>query len=474
MLQVGIDYNVEVFVKVTYKSAGTISLAPDNLFSNCVDGAKFMHFGDTVQVAASDVNRHVIVPYVQWQEDTIRYVWTGTAPCRGVVGNSCDFDPSATYTELSENENVLQIFDLQPGESFTVTADLLYSYVHDDEYPNEAGMYFAKFYSTAPGKIQVVKVPRALPRKNATLLRHGHTYPLNANDTAVFAIPTSWNDDTLHTMFITPTSHVFRMSIATDPDFSDAHILKTYQFDKANTGHWLGIYGTEVKTFWEKTTEQYLYVRFDCSEVTTISLEKWKPSSCFNSATLINSRDTTFRAPRASTTKYKFNYEQLRGGDWSFTFTPAASYKVFIGTDCNLTSSTTASNLLTYRQTTSAQNKANIKAEKIDEWAPSIDEEGYVYVYIYHTNSGICNVRIVSTAPEEKDPVYPAMTVSVSCDESGNAYFRVSEDQHVVILEGTTEKHSFDAVVGQTYTISDLPAGTYTLRGKNDEIVLKL
>ena len=182
MLQVGIDSNVEVFVKVTYKSAGTISLAPDNLFSNCVDGAKFMHFGDTVQVAASDVNRHVIVPYVQWQEDTIRYVWTGTAPCRGVVGNSCDFDPSATYTELSENENVLQIFDLQPGESFTVTADLLYSYVHDDEYPNEAGMYFAKFYSTAPGKIQVVKVPRALPRKNATLLRHGHTYPLNANE----------------------------------------------------------------------------------------------------------------------------------------------------------------------------------------------------------------------------------------------------------------------------------------------------
>lgn len=476
LLQVGIDYNVEVYVKVTYKSAGTISLAPDNLFSNCVDGAKFMHYGDTVQVAASDVNRHVIVPYVQWQEDTIRYVWTGTTPCRGVVGNSCDFDPSASDQDLTYNDNILQIFDLQPGESFTVTADLLYSYVHDAAYPNEAGMYFAKFYSTAPGTIQVVKAPRALPRKNATLLRHGHTYPLNANDTAIFAIPRSWDDDTLHTNFTTPTEHVFRMSIATDPDFSDAHILKTYQFDKANTGHWIGIYGTEVKTFWKKTTEQYLYVRFDCSEVTTISLEKWKPSSCFSSAVLINSRDTTFRALRSSSSpsKYKFNYEHLRGGDWSFTFTPAATYKVFVGTDCNLTSSTTASNLLTYRQTTSAQNKANIKAEKIEEWAPRIDEEGYVYVYIYHTNNGICNVRIVSTAPEEKDPVYPAMTVSVSCDESGNAVVRVSEDQHITILQGTEEKKAIDAVVGQTYTISDLPAGTYTLRGKNDEIEIRL
>ena len=66
------------------------------------------------------------------------------------------------------------------------------------------------------------------------------------------------------------------------------------------------------------------------------------------------------------------------------------------------------------------------------------------------------------------------MTVSVSCDESGNAYFRVSEDQHIQILQGTEEKKAIDAVVGQTYTISDLPAGTYTLRGKNDEIELKL
>lgn len=474
LLQVGIDYNVEVYVKVTYKSDGTISLAPDNLFSNCVDGAKFMHFGDTVQVAASDTVRHVIVPYVQWQEDTIRYVWNGTTPCTVVVGNTCDFNPSRS--DIADEDLVLQHFVLAPGESKTVTADLLSDYVHNPAYPNEAGMYFAKFYSSAPGTIQVVKAPRALPRKNATLLRHGHTYPLNANDTSVFAIPRSWNDDTLHTYFSTPTEHVFRMTIATDPDFSDAHTLKTYQFEQANTGHWLGIYGTEIKTFWRNTTEQYLYVRFDCSEATPITIEKWKPSSCVNTAVLINSKDTTFRALRSSSSpsKYKFNYEQLRGGDWSFTFTPAATYKVFVGKDCNLTNSTTASNLLTYRQTSSTQNKATIKAEKIEEWVSDIDEEGYVYIYIYHTNYGICNVRIISAAPEEKDPVYPAVTVSVACDEGGNKYVRVSENQHIVISQGTTEKRSFDAVAGETYTLSDLPSGTYVLRGKNDEIEIKL
>ena len=43
-----------------------------------------------------------------------------------------------------------------------------------------------------------------------------------------------------------------------------------------------------------------------------------------------------------------------------------------------------------------------------------------------------------------------------------------------VMASGNGQITVNNAVVGQTYTISDLPAGTYTLRGKNDEIELKL
>ena len=472
LLQVGIDYNVEVYVKVTYKSAGTISLAPDNLFSNCVDGAKFMHFGDTVQVAASDVNRHVIVPYVQWQEDTIRYVWTGTTPCRGVVGNSCDFDPSATDTELSANENVLQIFDLQPGESFTVTADLLYSYVHDDEYPNEAGMYFAKFYSTAPGTIQVVKAPRALPGKNATLLRYNQTYPLNANDTALFAIPRSWNKDV---KFSTPTAHVFKMQIATAPDMQGDHLLGEYVYERIVGGHWQGILGSELVNFWKKTKDQYLYIRFICSEATTVTPSEWVASSCVKSTQTIYlaKLDTTFRITRNSSFRYRATYAQMLGGDLTVSFSSTNTCNVFIATDCNITTSPTAANVLATGSVKSSRSKT-FTADNIASWSPRVDEEGYVYFRFNCTYTGTYYITLSSTAPEEKDPVYPAMTVSVSCDESGNAYFRVSEDQHIEIVQGTEKKKAIDAVVGQTYTISDLPAGTYTLRGKNDEIELKL
>lgn len=472
LLQVGIDYNVKVYVKVTYQSAGVISLAPDNLFANCVDGAKFMHFGDTVQVAASDANRHVVVPYVQWQEDTIRYVWTGTTPCRGVVGNSCDFDPSANDAELAENENVLQIFDLQPGGSFTVPANLLYDYVHNEAYPNEAGMYFAKFYSTAPGTAQVVKVPRALPRGNATLLRYDQTYPLNANDAALFAIPRSWNKDV---KFTTPTAHVFKMMVGNDPDLQGDHLLGEYMYEKVDDGHWRGILGTELVNLWKNTTEQYLYIRFICSEATTVSPSEWVASDCVKGAKniYIASLDTTFEITRNTDLRYRFSYAQMLGGDLTVSFNSTNTCRIFVATDCVIGTSATAANILGSGAATKNRD-LTFTAEEIAAWGPRVDEEGYVYIRFYCSQSGKYSITLSSTAPEEKDPVYPSSSVSVSCDESGNAYFRVSEDQHISILQGTEKKKAIDAVVGQTYTISDLPAGTYTLRGKNDEIELKL
>lgn len=474
MLQVGIDYSVQVFVKVTYKSAGTISLAPDNLFSNCVDGAKFMHFGDTVQVAASDANRHVIVPYVQWQEDTIRYVWTGTAPCRGVVGNSCDFDPSEGDAALSGNENVIDFFDLQPGGSKTVSADLLYDYVHNAAYPNEAGMYFAKFYSAAPGRVEVVKAPRALPGKNATLLRYDQTYPLNANDTALFAIPRSWNKDTMHTKFTTPTSHVFKMQIATTPDFQGDHFLGEYAFEKIEDGHWRGFLGTELSKLWKKTSDQYLYIRFICSEATTITPSRWVMSNCIKKSTTIflNKVDTTFEVNRKTDDRYRVNYAQIAGGDLTVSINVTSWCNIFVATDCEIGTSPTAPNLLA-NGAVNRTSKKTFYAADIATWASRIDEEWYVYFRFNNTNDKF-KVTLRSTAPEEIDPAYPSSSVAVSCDEAGNAVVRVSEDQHISILQGTEEKRAFDAVVGQTYTISDLPAGTYTLRGQNDEIELKL
>lgn len=472
LLQVGISYNVEVFVKVTYKCNGIISLAPDDLFSNCVDGAKFMHFGDTVNVKTNDKQRHVIVPYVQWQEDTVIYRWNGTAPLTMSVANTCNFDP----TDNSNSDIIQYVPSVQPGDSVKVEATRIYKWVHNPEYPNEAGMYFAKFYSAAPGVITIVKAPQAPPQGGATLLRFDKTYALNAHETSVFAITRMWNDDTLNTRFVTPTEHVFRMTIATAPDFTAEHIIKEFQFDKSTRGHSLGIYGKDMVNFWKNTTEQYLYIRFDCSEATTVTPSKWQVSKCItDTKNYINSLDTSFTVKRNSTGgHYKINYSKWAGGDLKLTFTPAKKCTVYVATDCNITLSFQEPNLLYYRQLTATSNSTTITADKIAEWAKRVDEDGYIYMRLHHTESiGTYKMTIKSQAPQDADPTYPASTIAVACDGT-KVVVTVSRSQTIAVYdEASVKKAEWEAVPGTPHELV-LPVGKYTLVGEKEKIEINL
>ena len=476
LLKMGISENLEVYVKVTYNSAGIISMAPDDLFSSCVDNAKFMHLGDTVKVKPNDKKRHVIVPYVQWQEDTIVYKWDGTKPCQLAVGNTCDFDPTD-----NTNPEIINYEVIEPGGSFKITANQLYHYVHDEEYPNEAGMYFAKFYSEEQGVITIEKVPQSPPRGKATLLRYDRTYPLNANETALFAIPDSWNDEKKPVLFSTPTRHKFTMYIANDPDFADEHILQTCPFDKSLNGHGFGISGAEMTALWKRTNEHYLYIRFECTEATTITPSLWEQAPCVaNTKNVIHSLDTAFLVSRNSTGgNYLLDYPRYVGGDMTLTFTKkgastSAACEVFIATDCNISLSSTAPNLLFYHKLTASKKSVTIPAETIASWAEKVAEDGNIYARFNHTQSMYqWQMRLKSDAAPDADPVYPASTIAVSCEES-HVVVSVSETQTIVIMNEKGESvDSWEADPANPY-ILNLPAGKYTLQGNNEKIILNL
>lgn len=473
LLKFGISQNLEVFVQVTYKCDGVISLSPDNMFSNCVDSAKFMRYGDTVEVTAMDIERHVVVPYVQWQDDTIRYLWKSDEmkPCTLSVANTCDFDPR------DQNDgSIIQFLPIEPGDSVTIKATLLYEYVNNKEFPNEAGMYFAKCYSEAPGELKVIKAPQAPPRAKATLMRFDRTYPLNANETAIFAIPISWNIDTMHTQFVSPTKHVLTMAVAVDPDFSEEHTIKSYQFDKAENGRWLGIFGKEMKEWWEKATEQYLYLRFDCTEATTITPSRWRVNPCVaNTTNYIHSLDTTFVVKRASTGgNYKLNYAQWVGGDLTMTFTPAKKCSVYVATDCDIAQSFTAENLLYSEKLTSSNNSLTIPADTIASWSERVDEDGYIYMRLHHGESiGTYSMRMESKAPKDVDPDYPASTIVVECKD-GKTWVRVSKAQHIVVRDMTgASQDEWDASPEEAHELN-LPAGYYILQGEEEKLTIKL
>lgn len=472
LLRVGISYSVTVYVKVKYHCTGVLTLLPD-AFTDCMDGPKFMHIGDTVQVVEKDKDRHVIVPYVQWQEDTIIYSWTGTQPCQLSVANTCDFDPTD-----NTDGNIIQFKTIKPNDTIKTMATYIYDWVHNPAFPNQAGMYYAKFYSESPGILTVTKAEQALPEGNATLLRYDRTYALDANSTAIYAIPRSWTRDV---QFTTPTAHLFTMMIATSASFDDAVILKKYAFEKTDNGRWLGILGSELKSFWNQLTndKHYLYIRFVCTEATTVTPELWNVSDCYTNTSKVGrvvwpgKQITVNRADESEV--YRFSYADWAGGDMTITFALTNNCTAYIANTCAMNiDKADASYWLLYKSIFKSTSPLTITAEDIAKWADKIDAEGNFYAIFYTKANGTNRtLTFTTTKPEETDPTYPASTIAVVC-EGSKIVVSVSEAQSITVIdESGAETAKWDAEPGTPHELKLTP-GNYSLAGEKEKISLKL
>lgn len=480
LLKTGIDYNVDVVVKVTYKSAGTIQIAPDDMFTSCMDGAKFMHLGDTIHVAAQDANRHVIVPYVQWQNDSIRYVWDGDQPCILAIGNECDFDPR----DYADAKIIDRNFD--GGDTLKVTSELLHDYVSSPEYPNEAGMYFVKCYSEGQGVLKIEKVPMAPPAGDATLLRYDTPTPVKANDwDALYAIPYTWDTAVI---FTAPTDHIFRMYIGATYDFTKENAIASYRFHKNEAGRWIGIQTEEMKALWAQAVSQYLYVRFECSAKTSITPRIWDVPACLDKWTEIQWPSSTLEVERGKygAVYYRFYFPEWKSGDMTLSWTTDASgtCPTFFGSNCSF--GTTSGSGYLRRITIQKNGSFTIPAADLAAWEKKTDDDGYLYIRFHPGNAG--TVTITTTAPEEVDPapvVYPAATVSVTCDgeqtSAGKTYIvRVSVPQTLNLYSGPADNiasqtpiRTWSQAPGETHSLT-LQTGTYTLMGPNETIQIEV
>lgn len=424
LFSAGIDYNVPVYIHATFHCGGTLEME-QNAFNNCMDGPKFMHLGDTVRVAAKDSNRHVIVPYIQWRYDSIRYVWQGKEPCIFAVSNVCDFNPT--------NANDGRIIDggpdhpIQPGGEFRVSSELLKAYVSDQKhYPNEAGMYFAKFYSEEPGIMTIERIPAPTPGCDATLMRLGESTSLERNDTnAVFAIPSSWNESM---QFTSPTSHVLKMYVGAKCDFLLSEAIAVYQYDRIENGHQLDMFEADMKSLWQHKlkSENYLYIRFECSDKTTVRPALWTPSGCEQNTQRIQKgkKETIAKQSRVV---YSLYYPDWKGGDMKLYWeSNQAGCSVFIADTCQVPNQAKAP--VFYTETIGQRATLTIPQATVDSWESKTDPDGYLYIRFYSQAKSA--ITVSTTAPEEEDnpcPTIDSISEIVawdSCFWHGQMYYK--------------------------------------------------
>ena len=396
LLAQGIDYNVQVYIRVVFSCGGALTMEPD-AFNNCMDGHKFIHLGDTVQVKPLDKDRHVVVPYVQWQYDSIRYVWQGEKECVFAVGNKCGFDPTDKDDPVVIDRGVIQ-----PGGVLKVSSELLMQYVSDQKnYPNDAGMYFAKFYSESDGVMKIEKIPAPAPGGDADLLKYGVTSIVYRNDTSrVYAMPSSW---VKAMQFTTPTDRIFRMYIGKTPDFYTADAVATFQFDKTEDGHVLSLFESDMRAIWQNKAagENFLYVRFECVDNTTVLPSLWTPSDCESKATRIE-MGTQFEVTARSKTVYELYYEEIKNGDMTFAWTSnQAACPFYIADTCDVPNSATGR--VFYADQVPKQGTFTCTQDVIVSWADYVDADGYLYIRFY--SNAKAKITVTTTAPPEEDPV---------------------------------------------------------------------
>ncbi|MEE0950962.1 MAG: hypothetical protein U0L62_01970 [Paludibacteraceae bacterium] len=462
LLQAGISYNVEVYVKVTFKSAGTLSMVPDTEFADCMDGGKFTQLGDTINVLPKDKDRHVILPYVQWSKDSIRYIWQGTALVSVAIANTCGIDPT-DYTD----ERIVDRIEMQPGDTVSYTAAQIKYYASFENV--QAGMYYGKFYSNGTGVLKIERVPIAPPDGGAVLLQYGKTVSINADDTQLYAL----SKDTVSLRFDSPTDYILRMYVGATADFTPETALATYQYPVYEGGHTLMLTADELAALWAKTSGKYLYVRFATNAATTVTPDIWYPSECAKKWNNLPQGNLSIKRIASGRVYYKIVYSEWKGGDITIKETKGYLVDVYVEDTCGFETSDTH----LYNGNIKRRGTLTIPAATVNTWAEHVDDEGNLYI-LFDPNNGNTTITISSTAPEEQDPEppLPAATIHVACISEANANIEVS----VSVAQQLTITNAAGMVVQQwnaTTAASQklmLNAGTYTLKGDNEQITIVL
>lgn len=457
LLQAGISYNVEVYVKVTFKSAGTLSMVPDTEFSDCMDGGKFTQLGDTINVLPQDKDRHVILPYIQWTEDSIRYIWQGTAPVSVAIANTCGIDPID-----KTDERIVDRIEMQPGDTVSYTAAQIKYYAGFENV--QAGMYYGKFYSNDTGVLKIERVPVAPPDGGAVLLKYDKPTTIYANDiNTLYAM----RRDTSAIRFDSPTNHVLKIYFGTTADFTPETAIASYQFIANTDAHTLMLTAKEMENLWRSVTGNYIYIRFATTARTTVTPAIWTPSECASKWNELPKGNTSIIASGA--VYYKLVYAKWKDGNITIKINGSAKSNVYVGDTCSF-----AATDAIYTATIARRGTLTIPAKTVNTWAEHVDDEGNLYI-LFDPSSNT-TITVSSTAPEEQDPTYPSATIHVACISESNANIQIA----VSAAQQLTITNAAGLVVQQWNATTAAPqkimlnAGTYTLKGDNEQITIVL
>ena len=409
LAEFGVTYNVQAYVLVRFFEPGLIRLQPDTTFSNCMDNAEAIVLGQEVSILPNDSDRVFMMPYTDWQNDSIQFVWTGDAPATiWLATGECDFLPSTASGYVCAHYNV------EPGVPYRVHNQDIKDLITTN---TGGGIFFAKVLSSKEGSLLTEKIPMSEIQGGATLLEYGKSITVsNANE--LFCFPKQWGAS----LFAATTKKQVTMYVSHSADFTasaeDANVVGVAPFGLENNARALYLSSTELNAYKSGLTEDYLYVRFESEVPVTITPDMWSASVCADASTLITPNTTYILAPRSGNTIFRMRYADFEGYPIDIEWYGSGSLPVYIADTCHYVLAQSNEHVLKYYSIRNGRT-ATVDAATLASWE-SRAEDGYFYVRFNPSNDG--DVTFLTDKPVEDptvgpDPVYTTITAAICFGE---------------------------------------------------------
>lgn len=402
MANFGISYDVQAYVKVVTSTAGRITMSPDTAFRSCVENP-WLLLSDSVYVTANSGDDVYVLPFSDWQNDSIRFRWMGQElPIQIWLGDDCDYE-----LKLTGDNAALKKYEIYPNAGndenlFVMSckdiADLI-------NFADNGGLLYMRAISSEDAYLVVEKQPMQGPMADAIRLDFNQSVPVEENNVQqVYYFPTTWKARDLLFRSTENTS----ISAYFYSDVELTQLLDIYEFSNSD-GTYLGLSAKELNDLCKNINTEFVFVVFEATHATLLIPTKWDVCPCVQTTSRVLLTDTIDVKAR-TTVSYRFEYDMWKNKDVTIKWNAKNKMKLAIADTCaGFSFAETDSHVLQYKYFENSSkitlDSVIITGEQIRSWANRVNPDGFLYL---RYNANVAGSLTISAAPEKiEEPETP-------------------------------------------------------------------
>ena len=406
---VGVDYNVQAYVKVVLPCGGVAHMEQDTSSQACFNDARRMALTDSTHVLANDSLSTYIFPYKDWlgEADSVALYWEGNAPARiWVAGDNCEFQ--------TDVQHVWDYYDVAANGEVHLSKSMLSNAVNSGT-QDTAGYLFAKIVSVEEGRL--FSRPLVPELQGATLLQIGKTVHVDVAEEAFYCFPHEWES----VEWVANTRKLVTMYLHASPEEEP---VDSFKFDLQDSVRRVLTWSKpEMKLLRAHATGPLFFVRLDCSR----NEFSFTPRSLENSGACVPKAIRLRSGVPQNAGKdliFALYYPDWEGYPMEISWTNSDAgilQNFFIADTCEFTlrysTNATKKRCVYYKQTARGSDVLKIDSATIAGWKERVTPEGFFYVRM--TTGGtiiFTTAKPAETDPEGDDPEIPTAVENVQGD----------------------------------------------------------